>query len=60
MAWRRDGYLDAAGERIVCHAHGAEFLPDSGLCVQGPCVGQKLTPAPIEIDASGDLLVWVD
>ena len=36
MAWRRDAYLNEAGARIVCHAHGAEFLPESGLCVLGP------------------------
>ena len=29
MAWRRDAYLNEAGARIVCHAHGAEFLPES-------------------------------
>jgi nitrite reductase/ring-hydroxylating ferredoxin subunit len=53
MAWRKDHYLNAAGTRVVCHGHGAEFLPDSGLCVQGPCVGRRLTPAPIEIDIGG-------
>lgn len=36
MAWRKDAYLDAAGERIVCAAHGAQFEIDSGLCTLGP------------------------
>jgi len=57
MAWRKDAYLNAGGTRIVCHAHGAEFLPDSGTCVQGPCIGKRLTAVPIVIDARGDLLV---
>lgn len=57
MAWRRDAYLNADGTRIVCHAHGAEFLPDSGTCVQGPCIGKRLTAVPIVIDRCGDL--WV-
>ncbi|TPQ35599.1 (2Fe-2S)-binding protein [Bradyrhizobium guangdongense] len=57
MAWRKDAYLNADGSRIVCHAHGAEFLPDSGMCVQGPCVGKRLTAVPIVIDEHGDLLV---
>ncbi|WP_315785436.1 Rieske (2Fe-2S) protein [Bradyrhizobium sp. SZCCHNPS1003] len=43
MAWRRDAYLNAEGTRIVCHAHGAEFMPDTGLCVQGPCRGEQLS-----------------
>jgi nitrite reductase/ring-hydroxylating ferredoxin subunit len=25
MAWRTDAYLNAAGNRIVCASHGAEF-----------------------------------
>jgi nitrite reductase/ring-hydroxylating ferredoxin subunit len=57
MAWRKDAYLNADGTRIVCHAHGAEFLPDSGTCVRGPCIGKRLTAVPIVIDARGDLLV---
>lgn len=57
MAWRKDAYLNADGTRIVCHAHGAEFLPDSGTCVQGPCIGKRLTAVPVVIDARGDL--WV-
>ncbi len=57
MAWRKNAYLNADGSRIVCHAHGAEFLPDSGTCVQGPCIGKRLTAVPIVIDARGDLLV---
>lgn len=55
MALRRDVYLNAAGTRIVCHAHGAEFAPDTGLCLQGPCVGRSLTPARIEQDETGAL-----
>ncbi|MGO8910919.1 MAG: Rieske (2Fe-2S) protein [Bradyrhizobium sp.] len=57
MAWRKDAYQNADGTRIVCHAHGAEFLPDSGTCVRGPCIGKRLTAVPIVIDARGDLLV---
>ncbi|MDE3175235.1 MAG: Rieske (2Fe-2S) protein [Pseudomonadota bacterium] len=55
MALRRDVYLNAAGDRIVCYAHGAEFCPESGVCLQGPCVGRKLRPAAVEIDNEGAL-----
>ncbi|SMF65901.1 MULTISPECIES: Rieske (2Fe-2S) protein [unclassified Pseudomonas] len=43
LQYRKDRYLSADGERIVCYAHGAQFLPDSGECVYGPCLGQALT-----------------
>lgn len=46
MAWRRDEYLNAARDRIVCAAHGALFEIETGLCVLGPCLGERLTPVP--------------
>ena len=57
MAWRKHAYLNAAGDRIVCAAHGALFEPDTGLCVQGPCLGDKLKPVPFAVDAAGDILL---
>jgi nitrite reductase/ring-hydroxylating ferredoxin subunit len=47
MAWRKDAYLNAGRDRIVCSAHGAEFHIETGLCVSGPCVGQRLEPLEI-------------
>lgn len=44
LEYRKDRFLSADGERIVCYAHGAQFDPDSGLCIRGPCLGQSLTP----------------
>jgi nitrite reductase/ring-hydroxylating ferredoxin subunit len=58
MAWRRHAYLNAARDRIVCHAHGAQFEIDSGVCVLGPCLGQSLTPVPHRIDAEGNILLF--
>lgn len=57
LPWRRDAYLNAAGDRIVCAAHGALFEPDSGLCVQGPCLGDRLTPVPFTLTEQGELLL---
>ena len=33
---------------IVCPAHGAEFNPNNGLCVNGPCLGESLKPIQIK------------
>lgn len=35
--------------RLICAAHGATFLVDSGACIAGPCRGSRLIAAPIEI-----------
>jgi nitrite reductase/ring-hydroxylating ferredoxin subunit len=53
MAWRKDAYLNAARDRIVCAAHGAQFELSTGLCVLGPCLGEALTPVPLTLDELG-------
>jgi nitrite reductase/ring-hydroxylating ferredoxin subunit len=55
LAWCRHEYLSADGRHIVCFAHGARFEIETGLCVEGPCLGQSLTPVPQEVDAEGQL-----
>jgi nitrite reductase/ring-hydroxylating ferredoxin subunit len=42
MQYRKDRFMSGDGQHIVCFAHGALFQPDSGLCVQGACLGQSL------------------
>lgn len=49
MAWRRHAYLDSAGAHIVCAAHGALFRINDGVCLQGPCLGQSLTPVSLVV-----------
>ena len=43
LEYRKDRFLSADGSQILCYAHGARFLPDTGLCVYGPCLGQSLS-----------------
>jgi nitrite reductase/ring-hydroxylating ferredoxin subunit len=56
MAWKTNAYLNAAGDRIVCASHGAEFDIETGLCVHGAALGRALTPAPIKATAGGQLI----
>jgi nitrite reductase/ring-hydroxylating ferredoxin subunit len=53
LAWRKDAYLNASADRIVCAAHGALFEIDSGLCTLGPCLGDRLQALPITLTADG-------
>jgi nitrite reductase/ring-hydroxylating ferredoxin subunit len=55
LPWRRDAYLDASGEHVVCAAHGALFDPLTGVCTLGPCLGDSLTPVALRIDDDGGL-----
>ncbi|GAB6850482.1 Rieske (2Fe-2S) protein [Paraburkholderia kururiensis] len=57
MAWRKDAYLNGDATRIVCHAHGAQFDMASGVCLLGPCLGQRLIPVPIEVTRDGEIML---
>lgn len=43
------------GRTLICATHGAEYAPDSGACLGGPCFGVGLEPLTISIE--GDCIV---
>jgi len=43
-----DRYLTRSAEHILCTGHGGLFTLD-GLGVTTPCVGERLTPWPVEL-----------
>jgi nitrite reductase/ring-hydroxylating ferredoxin subunit len=47
LAKTLDDYLSPSGELIACSWHGALFRIEDGLCVGGPCTGQRLTSWPV-------------
>lgn len=53
-------FVDPASGFIVCRNHGAEFEADSGLCVHGPCAGDRLCPLPLERDHEGRAVLVSD
>lgn len=57
LPWRKDAYLNRAGDRIVCAAHGAQFEPDTGLCILGACLGQSLEAVPFVLTAEGEIIL---
>ncbi len=46
---RPNRFLTPDGSLILCCSHGALFTRDDGLCVAGPCQGQRLTPVPVQV-----------
>ncbi|MFC0407682.1 Rieske (2Fe-2S) protein [Roseomonas elaeocarpi] len=42
-------FLDGRRERVVCAVHGARFRVEDGLCLSGPCMGDRLEIVPAEI-----------
>lgn len=43
-----DRYLTRDKAHILCAGHGALFTLD-GLCVAGPCHGERIAPWPVEL-----------
>ncbi|TVZ37787.1 nitrite reductase/ring-hydroxylating ferredoxin subunit [Alteromonadaceae bacterium 2753L.S.0a.02] len=50
LEWQENQFLDGEGHLIQCSTHGALFLINSGECISGPCMGDKLQPIAFEID----------
>jgi nitrite reductase/ring-hydroxylating ferredoxin subunit len=49
LEWTPDRFLSADGSLIVCATHGAEFRIADGVCLRGPCFGERLEPVVIQI-----------
>lgn len=49
--------LDLEKRRILCTNHGARFDIETGKCVWGPCLGERLTPVPVRVVAGE---VWLE
>ena len=51
LDWQPGEVFDDSGLYLICATHGAAFDPASGLCVSGPCRGDRLYPVPVsEVD----------
>ncbi len=59
LAQTLDEYLTPDGTLIACSWHSALFTIDEGLCVGGPCTGQRLTPWPVRVE-DGEIVTTGD
>jgi nitrite reductase/ring-hydroxylating ferredoxin subunit len=47
LDWLPGEFFDSAKLYLICATHGAQFEPDTGYCIGGPCRGQRLFPVPV-------------
>ncbi len=52
-----DQFLTRDATQIRCSTHGARFEIASGRCVSGPCKGDRLTQAPVRLEAGAVVLI---
>ena len=41
-------FFDDAYDALVCCHHGARYRPETGACMEGPCLGGRLTSLAVE------------
>lgn len=55
LNWQPDSFLTEDKRQIICASHGAIYEIGSGICVAGPCPGEKLRA--VEVEVRGDDVV---
>ncbi len=48
LDWVEGEFFDGSKVYLVCATHGACYVPDTGACVAGPCIGRSLIKIPVE------------
>lgn len=51
LDWVPGQFLDIGREYIQCSTHDALFGIADGVCIAGPCAGDRLTEVPLVIEA---------
>jgi nitrite reductase/ring-hydroxylating ferredoxin subunit len=51
LDWTPDRFLSRDGRMLICATHGALFEIATGVCVSGPCLGDRLTPVACSVQA---------
>lgn len=49
-------FFDPDGRLLECGTHGASYRLEDGLCIAGPCEGERLDALPVEETAEGIVL----
>jgi nitrite reductase/ring-hydroxylating ferredoxin subunit len=60
LDWITGRFLDLYRQYIQCATHAALFRISDGVCVYGPCAGDRLTPVPMAIEAGEVILLAGD
>ncbi len=53
LNWQPAQFFSLDGLYLQCSLHGALFEPQTGLCVRGPCRGQRLKKIELEQQDNG-------
>ena len=44
LDWNEGDFFNMSRNFLICSTHGAQYEPQTGYCILGPCKGQSLIP----------------
>lgn len=47
LDWSEGEFYTRDKDFLICATHGAQYEPDTGYCVYGPCKGKRLQSLPV-------------
>jgi len=59
LDWKEGEFFTAEKDFLICATHGAQYQPNTGLCVMGPCKGRSLKPMDV-LEENGRIVVDLD
>jgi nitrite reductase/ring-hydroxylating ferredoxin subunit len=56
LDWEKNNFYEPNYMKVLmCGKHGAQFDVETGVCIKGPCEGQRLTSILCIVDDEGDV-----
>jgi nitrite reductase/ring-hydroxylating ferredoxin subunit len=55
LDWVPGRFFDHSKLYLICATHGAQFRPEDGVCVAGPCKGSRLVAVAVREEAGAVL-----
>jgi nitrite reductase/ring-hydroxylating ferredoxin subunit len=56
LDWQLGEFFNITKDYLICATHGAQYAPESGHCVLGPCKGKKLQAIEV-IEVDNEIIV---
>lgn len=57
LNWSAEQFFAPEFKLLQCSMHGALFDPLTGLCVRGPCAGERLAALPVTL-VDGQVIIY--
>lgn len=57
LRWPPADFLSPDGQYLICANHNAAFRIDNGVCIFGPCKGERLWTCPVSVT---DGALWIE